>query len=66
MWKGLKKFDHIDCKNIAFEEKKSAFFSPYKTSSANFQSSALKTFVLHKVESLYIAIRNWVANPWKK
>jgi hypothetical protein len=46
--------DYIDCKIIMFEVKKRAFFTPYKTRSANFESSWLKTFLLHTVEAFDI------------
>jgi hypothetical protein len=48
----------INCKIVAFEVKKSVFFSPYKTGLANFESSWLKTFALHKLEVLYIVLEN--------
>jgi hypothetical protein len=48
-----------------FEVKKSVIFSLCKTSSANFESFWLKSFVLHKVEALYIVLGNWIANPQK-
>jgi hypothetical protein len=48
--KGFKKVDHIDCKIIAFEVKKGAYFIPCKTRSINFDSSWLKTFGLQKLE----------------
>jgi hypothetical protein len=41
--KSFKKFDRIDCKIVAFEMKKKALFTPYKTWSTNFESSWLKT-----------------------
>jgi hypothetical protein len=47
------------------EVKNWAFFMPYKIDLANFESSWLKTFVLHKVEAFDIALGNWVENPWK-
>jgi hypothetical protein len=48
------KFDHIDCKIIAFEVKKRAFLTPFKTRSANFECSWLKTFAQHKLEALIL------------
>jgi hypothetical protein len=54
----FKKVNHTDCKIIAFEVKKIALFSPYKTRSANFESSWFKTFALHKVEDFNIALGN--------
>jgi hypothetical protein len=56
--KSFKKADHLNCKIIAFEVKKRAFFSPCKIGSTNFESSWLKTFVLHKVEAFDIALGN--------
>jgi hypothetical protein len=49
--KSFKKVDHINCKIIAFEVKKRAFFTPCKTRLANFECSWLKTFALHKLEA---------------
>jgi hypothetical protein len=53
-----KKVDHIDYKNIVFEVKKRAFFTPCKTGLANFESSWPKTFVLHKLEAFDIVLGN--------
>jgi hypothetical protein len=41
-----------------FEVKKRAFLTPCKTSLANFESSWLKTFVLHKLEAFDIMLGN--------
>jgi hypothetical protein len=54
--KSFKKVDHIDCKIIEFEVKKRVFFTTCKTSSTNFESSWLNTFVLHKVEAFNIEL----------
>jgi hypothetical protein len=54
--KSFKRVDHIDCKIIAIEVKKRAFFTTYKIGSTNFESSWLKTFALRKVEALDIVI----------
>jgi hypothetical protein len=56
--KSFKKVDHIGCKIIAFEVKKRDFFTPCKTRSANFESSWLKTFALHKLEAFDIVLEN--------
>jgi hypothetical protein len=50
------KIDYIDCKIIVFEMKKRAFFTPYKTGSKTFESSWLKTLVLHKLEEFDIIL----------
>ena len=42
------------------------FFTPCKTRSANFESSWLKTFALHKLEAFDILLRNWVESPQKE
>jgi hypothetical protein len=54
----FKKVDHIDCKIIAFEVKKKAFFTPHKTRSTNLECSWLKTFALHKLEAFDIVLEN--------
>jgi hypothetical protein len=56
--KNFKKVDHIDCKIIAFEGKKRVFFTPCKTWLANFESSWLKSFALHKLEAFDIVLGN--------
>jgi hypothetical protein len=56
--KSFKKVDHRDCKIIAFEMKKRAFFTPCKTWSINFESTWLKTFALHKLEALDVVLGN--------
>jgi hypothetical protein len=54
----FKKVHHIDCKIIAFEEKKRTSFIRCKPSSAHFESSWLKTFALHKLEAFDIVLGN--------
>jgi hypothetical protein len=56
--KSFKKIDYIDGKIIAFEVTKRAFFAPYKIGSANFESSWLKIFVLYKLKTFDIVLRN--------
>jgi hypothetical protein len=56
--KNFKKVHHIDCKIIAFEVKKRAYFTPCKTWLANFEPPWLKTFALHKVEVFDIMLGN--------
>jgi hypothetical protein len=63
--KCFKKADHIDCKVIAFEVKKRAFFTPCKIGSTNFEFSWLKTFALNKLKAFDIVLGNWVENPQK-
>jgi hypothetical protein len=53
------------CKIRTFKVKKTSFFTPYKTRLANFESSWLKTFLLHKPEAFDVVLRNWVKNPQK-
>jgi hypothetical protein len=52
--KSFKKVGHINCKFIAFEMKKRALLTSYKTELAIFESSWLKTLALHKVEVLVL------------
>jgi hypothetical protein len=56
--KSFKKVDLIDSKIIVFEVKKKAFFTPYKTRSANFESFRLKTFILPKFEAFDSVLGN--------
>jgi hypothetical protein len=56
--KSFKKVDHIDCKIIVFKMKKWDFFTPCKIWLANFESSWLKIFTLHKVEPFDIVLGN--------
>jgi hypothetical protein len=56
--KCFKKVDYIDCKIIAFEMKKKAFFIPCKTGSSSFECSWLKKFVLHKVDAFDTMLGN--------
>jgi hypothetical protein len=56
--KSFKTVNYIDCKIIAFEMKKRGFFIPYKTRSANFESSWLKMLALHKIEAFHIVLEN--------
>jgi hypothetical protein len=44
----FKKFDHIDCKRIAFKVKKRAFLHPAKLGSIDFEFSWLNFFPLLK------------------
>jgi hypothetical protein len=48
--------------NYSISSEMNNFFEPCKTRSTNFESSWLKTFVLHKV-TLDIMLRNQVKNP---
>ena len=54
--------NHLNCKIIAFEVKKITFLIPYKKKSANFESSWLKIFAIHKVKVFDIVLRNWIEN----
>jgi hypothetical protein len=56
--KCFQKVDHIDCKIIGFLLKRRASFIPRKIELANFESSWLKTFALHKVEAFGIMLGN--------
>jgi hypothetical protein len=58
----FKKVEHIDCKIVVFEVKKTIFITPCKIGLTNFGFSLLKTFALHKVKSSYIILGNWVEN----
>jgi hypothetical protein len=58
-------FKNIDCKIIAFELKKRALFILCKIGSANFKSSWLKTFALHKLEAFDVVLENWNENLQK-
>jgi hypothetical protein len=51
--------------NSIWSEKR-AFFTPFKTRLANFESSWLKTFVPQKLEAFDIVLGNGVENPQKK
>jgi hypothetical protein len=56
----------IDCKITMFKVKKNVFSTSSNTWLANFESSWLKTFALHKVEVFDIMLGNWVENSSKK
>jgi hypothetical protein len=61
MWRKIsKKVDHIDCKIKPFEVKNWAFFAPFKAASTIFESSWLKTLVLHKVKVFNTMWAIWV------
>jgi hypothetical protein len=56
--KSLKKVDHTNCKIRAFKVKRRVYFTPCRIGSTNFASFWLKTFALHKVETIDVTLGN--------